>query len=299
VARAGAAGTLGLLVLAASGGAAWGAPCGRPDIVDMVPPDGASAVPVNATLAAHYQISAEYLGEDVLLIRPGGEGQVLPAIFDATEGLLSATPIEPLTPGERYEIRWPALRGLVTAAPGTGDEARFTAGDASDEMMPTFGGVVAVRWDVERRQSDCTESIEERMIFDVELGTAADDGGREMLTLLLFQTAGPRSPDRSIPVLARALPPEGEPVRVSLTTADGVGEICFAALVRDTTGRVSQSGAQEICVETTAPPFFRSCSVGGVGGGGGLARAASLGLLAAIATAIARRRRRRARIRGT
>ena len=39
-------------VLAAPTGAR--AQCGKPDLVDMVPPDGATGVPLNAELAAHY-----------------------------------------------------------------------------------------------------------------------------------------------------------------------------------------------------------------------------------------------------
>ena len=46
-----------------------------------------------------------------------------------------------------------------------------------------------------------------------------------------------------------------------------MGEICFAGIVRDTTGQLSQSGDVEACVHTTEPPFFRGCSVGRARGG--------------------------------
>ena len=59
---------------------------GVPDLVDMVPPDGATDVPLNATLGAHYTASADYLGEDVVLVHPDGrEPQTLEADFDPTE----------------------------------------------------------------------------------------------------------------------------------------------------------------------------------------------------------------------
>ena len=53
------------------------AQCGKPDLVDMVPPDGATGVPRNATLGAHYAQSTEYLGEDVVLVHPDGAEQLL------------------------------------------------------------------------------------------------------------------------------------------------------------------------------------------------------------------------------
>ena len=63
----------------------------------------------------------------------------------------------------------------------------------------------------------------------------------------------------------------------------------IAGIVRDTTGQRSQSGDVEVCVRTTAPPFFRGCSVAGARGGDGWALA-SLALAALLL-------RRRTRIR--
>jgi MYXO-CTERM domain-containing protein len=274
----------GALAVAGAGGAARAAPCGLPDLVDMVPPDQAGDVPINAALAAHYTPSAEYAGEDVVLTWPTGEEQVLPATFDATEGQLRAVPAEPLVPGGAYIVRWPQLRGLDTAAPGCGGLAHFTAGTAADTEAPRFDGVTGVRWDLERRTSDCTDEIEERFIFDVDLGAASDDGGRQELTLILFQSAGPRISGGPVPVLTRALPAEGTPARVALTGDDAIGHVCFAALVRDTTGQVSDSGSREVCLDTTAPPFFRGCNVSGQGGGGAGALAALALLLLAVRT---------------
>ena len=256
------------VLLAGAGGAAivapaHAAPCGVPDLADMVPPDGATGVPLNATLGAHYMASADYLGEDVVLVHPGGREQVLEARFDPTEVLLSVTPTEPLVAGGAYVVRWPSLRGLNASTPGYGDEAHFTAGTADDVASPTFAGVTGVQWDLEREQNDCTDELEERYVFDIALGDAADDGGRDGLTLLLFQTSGSGAMGMTVPVSTRAIPAAGATAQVKLPTRDSVGHVCFAALVRDTTNRVSQSGAAEACVETVAPPFFRGCSVAG------------------------------------
>jgi hypothetical protein len=40
-----------------------------------------------------------------------------------------------------------------------------------------------------------------------------------------------------------------------------VGRICFAALVRDLTGKISNGGDTEVCVRTTRPPFFNGCAL--------------------------------------
>src|SRR6185436_5466673 len=57
---------------AAAPSVARAASCGKPDLVDMVPPDLATGVPLNARLGAHYATAAEYQGEDVVLVHPGG-----------------------------------------------------------------------------------------------------------------------------------------------------------------------------------------------------------------------------------
>ena len=286
-ARAAIAALLGTAALASP---ARGAPCGRPDLVDMVPPNLASDVPPNATLSAHYAVSAEYLGEDVVLDTPTG-AQALPATFDATEGRLSITPPDPLQSGATYVVHWPALRGLNAAAPGTAGQASFMVGAVPDGAPPEFAGVVGASWDLQRESNDCTDRIEERFVFDLDLGAASDDGGRGGLTLLLFQTSGPGANGGSVPVLARALPPEGTRARVALPTTDAVGHICFAGLVRDTTGQVSNSADREACVDTTQPPFFRGCSVAP---NARPTRAGGLcGLLAALLLATRTRRGRR------
>ena len=258
------------VLLAGAGGAAVGvparahaAPCGVPDVADTVPPEGATGVPLNAKLGAHYMASADYLGEQVVLVHPDRPKQALDAHFDPTEVLLWVTPTEPLVAGGAYEVRWPALRGLNAATPGYGRTVHFTAGTTDDMESPRFAGVTGVTWDLERKQNDCTEELEERYIFDIAIGDVSDDGGRDGLTLLLFQTSGSGAMGMTVPVSTRAIPPAGSTAQIKLPTRDSVGHVCFAALVRDTTDRVSQSGAAEACADTVAPPFFRGCSVGG------------------------------------
>ncbi len=270
------------------------AECGKPDLVDMVPPDGATGVPPNAKLAAHYAQSTEYLGEDVVLVHPDDSEQLLPAVWDATEQLLSVTPTSALLANSMYQIRWPVLRGLNAAAPGLGGSARFTTGAAFDTAPPEFTGVVGLSWDLERKNNDCVDELVERFVFDIDLGVASDDGGTSGLTLMLFQTKGPQVLGMPTPIPARAWPQSGTRAQVKLVKESAVGEICFAGIVRDTTGEISQSGAVEACVHTTDPPFFRGCSVSGPGadhpGHGGTA--ALLPLIALVALALNRRRTR-------
>jgi hypothetical protein len=257
---AGALGALGMAGALAPG-AARAAQCGRADLLDTVPPSKAAPIPPNASLVAHYDPSAEYLGEDVVLTPRGGTDEVVKVVFDGTQGLLTFTPPTPLAPGE-YTIRWPGLRGLNAAALGRGGSVTFVVGETPDVAAPSFEGLTSVRWDLERQNNDCTDSLENRLVFDLPLGPADDDGGRDGLTLVVFQTAGGAVDGGSLPVLARALPAPGAHAQVKLPVADATGHVCFAALVRDLTGKTSNSGSQEICVETTAPPFFRGCAVG-------------------------------------
>jgi hypothetical protein len=263
--------------------------CGRPDLRDAVPPDMAKAVPPNAALTAHYEPSAEYLGEDVVLTPEGLGDEVVKATWDQSQGLLTFAPPQPLAPGA-YAIRWPSLRGLATAAPGRGATVHFTVGTTPDEADPVFDGLTGATWDLERQENDCTDALENRMVFDLALGPASDDGGRDGLTLVVFQTAGGNTDGGSVPVLSTALPASGSTVRVKLPVASATGHVCFAAFVKDLTGKTSAGGAASVCVETTAPPFFRGCAVAPAG-----PRASAVALaLAGIALAVRRRRARAA-----
>ena len=204
------------------------------------------------------------------------------------------TPTAPLDPNSVYEIRWPALRGLNAAAPGLGGKARFTTGASDDVALPTFAGVTGLTWDFGRTRDECTDDLVDRFVFDIDLGPASDDGGTSGLTLMLFQTAGPQVMSTPTPIPARAWPQgdgaSGMHVQVKLAKDAAVGEVCFAGIVRDTTGALSNSGDVEACVQTTDPPFFRGCSVAG-GGTGGRSFALA-GVALALALALRRRSHR-------
>ncbi len=264
--------------------------CGRPDVLDTVPPDLATDVPPNASLTAHYDPSAEYLGEDVVLTPMGGVDEVVKATFDDTQGLLTYAPPAPLAPGA-YVITWPSLRGLNAAALGTSAVVHFTVGTTDDTTPPVFDGFTGVTWDLERKNNTCTNSIEDRFVFELSLAPASDDGGRDGLRLVIFQTSGSGVDvdAGAVPVQTMAMPAVGKTAEVKLPVSDATGHVCFAAIARDLTGKISNGGSHAACVDTIAPPFFRGCAVApdasrGVHGVGVVASAALL--------ALARRRRR-------
>src|SRR5262249_50701637 len=145
----------------------WAKPCARPDLLDATPPDGATSVPTNAVLHAHYHSSAQYLGEDVALEHVGIDSRILQATFDSAETILSITPTDPLVPGDSYIAHWPALRGIGTASLGVGQDVHFTAGAAPDTAPPVFGGVVHVAWDARREHDDCEDADVERYVFNI------------------------------------------------------------------------------------------------------------------------------------
>jgi hypothetical protein len=266
---------------------AGAAPCNRPDLVHAWPPDGAEGVPTDATLFAKYASTAEYLGEDVLL-RHAGLERPLTASFDRVEGMLSVLPPDGLEPGGEYELEWPELRGLGTASLGRGRSVAFRVGPGPDVEAPRFGGVVGIEWDLDRERDACTDRLEERYVFELDLGEASDDGGRESLALVVFQTRGPSvRPEAPQPIAVTSLPRQGEPVRVARAVDDAVGEVCFAAVVRDLSGKVSGGGHREVCVEAERPPFFEGCALAPAG------RAPGLGWTLALALGGALRRRRR------
>lgn len=251
-----------VLFVLGSHGSAAAAPCNKPDLRDAIPPDGANTVPTNATLSARYATNATYLDEEVSFEHVGVGEQTVNPNYNEAEGILQFVPDPPLVAGDSYVITWPRLRGLNASNLGKGATVHFTVGTTSDEAPPTFAGLTGLDWDVDRYDDECTDSLEDRYVFDFELAPASDDGGRESLTLLVFQTKGenvdPNAPD---PVLVRRIPPSGERAHLTKTIDDGAGEVCFAAITRDLTGKTS-SGANEICTETVKPPFFEGCSIG-------------------------------------
>jgi hypothetical protein len=282
------------------------ATCARPDVLDTVPPDTMQVVPPNASLFAHYDPSADYANEDVVLTPKDGAPEAFAAgdplhpdavKWDGTQGLLSFTPPGELPEGD-YAITWPGLRGLNTATPGLPATVHFSAGTADDVAPPEFAGLIGVTWDLERKTNDCTDSLENRLVFTLALAPAADDGGHDGLTLVVFQSAGSGIDAGAGPrqVLTTLMPPTGKDVVVKLPVADATGHVCFAAIARDLTGKISSGGSQTVCVETTAPPFFRSCAVAGSDARGRGGAGAGL-VLGAFALVLAARRRRRGRAR--
>jgi hypothetical protein len=292
------------VVLAAAPARARGASasCGRPDLIDSVPTDGAADVPQNAAFFAHYDPSAEYVDETVTVTDPSAtstsyDGKTNPTVvsWDPTQGLLRVQLPTPLWPGA-YRIAWPSLRGLETASPGEGGTVSYTVGATLDAAPPDFGGLTSIGWDLERRENDCTNALEDRMVFDLGIAAASDDGGHDGLALIVFQTAGGDVADADggagpVEVLTEPMPAAGTHVQVRLPVADATGHVCFSALARDLTGKISNSGSAEVCVHTTAPPFFRGCAVAPASArGDGVA-------LAAFALVVAARRGRRSRAR--
>jgi hypothetical protein len=267
--------------------------CGRPELLDSAPADGAT-VPPNASLSAHYSPEAEYGNEDVVFTPPGGIDEAFagndpnPIVsWDAAQEILTFKPPQRLDAGA-YKIVWPALRGLNTASPSTPVTVNFTVGTVDDVAPPDFGGLTGVTWDLERQNNDCTNSLENRLVFTLSLAPADDDGGRSNLTLVVFQSSGSGVDGGPVPVTSMAMPAAGKPVTVKLSVGESTGHVCFAAIARDLTGQISNSGDKTVCVDTTAPPFFRGCALGG----GGRSSAAGSVAFALLALALARRRPR-------
>lgn len=287
----GRAGLLGIALVCAAP-VAQATTCVKPDLIDTLPPDGAVRVPTNATLTAHYESTAEYLGEDVTLAEGDAPAESVPARFDSAEGLLSVTPPNGLVPGGHYVIAWPKLRGIGTASLGRGLNASFTVTSAEDTASPSFEGLRAIDWDVRRAQDDCTGTIEQRFVFDVTPGHASDDLGTELLALLVLQTRGGGVDTSPEQVLLAPLPSEGKSVRVERSIAAATGHVCFSAIVKDLTGKPSSgNGAnREVCVDATAPPFFYGCRVTPLGRSGRPPSATPL--LASLVLVLSAHRRR-------
>jgi hypothetical protein len=258
--------------------------CAKPDLIDTFPPDGAVNVPPNATLTAHYESTAEYIDEEVILVQgtidqDGGsvhgvsvtfntKGGPEPT-FDKNEGLLSITPPNELVPGEHYVIEWPKLRGINTASTGRDAKVSFTVGTQRDTEPPSFDGLTNINWDVRQARDACTGSFEERFVFNVTPGKASDDIATDLLALIVFQASGGEVGPTGAPkqVLTAPLPKQGRSVEVEQSIAAATGHVCFSAQVQDLTmGRSSGNGAnKKVCVKTTAPPFFYGCRVAPLG----------------------------------
>jgi hypothetical protein len=247
--------------LALATSTAQAAPCGHPDLLETFPKDGSTGVPINAQLSARYAPSAEYIQEEVSFERVGVGPAMASVHFDPNEGLLTLSPSTQLLPGESYRIKWPGLRGISTAVIGTSADVTFTAGPTPDTQSPSFAGVKSIDWDVEHANDDCTNAAEDRFVFNIEIAKATDDASTDLLTLVVFQTQGPVKTGAPEPVLTQRYPESGHTVQVRRSIDQAKGNVCFAALVRDSVGQISSSAEREVCTKTVKPPFFYGCTV--------------------------------------
>jgi hypothetical protein len=269
------------------------AQCNRPDLRHAIPADGVTGVPTNGLLRAAYATTAEWINEEVVLHR-SDDATPLPGTinFSKAEGLLAFQPDQPLDPGTEYVIEWPKLRGLNTASLGRGKTVTFRTGEGEDVEPPSFEGLIELDWDVAVDEDDCTDTHEDRFVFDLTLGQVSDDSGRDLLALVIHQTAGPLlNPDGPEQLTLRALPPPGEKVRVVQTISKGEGRVCFAATVRDSLEN-ARSGQSVQCTETVEPPFFDGCALSRSRAPGGSNALSVLLVAGAVFLASARRTRR-------
>lgn len=240
--------------------AALGAPCGRPDVDLTFPPHDATRVPSNAQLSAHYASPALYDDEPVTLTDADGNEIPIAVSYDDAESTLRASPEQPLSSGF-HELVWPALRSVSSGGVGRGSTTTFFVTDTPDSGLPTFQGLTEVEWDLSRDSDPCLDNLQDRFVFDLKLGDASDEAGSELLSVLVFETLDPASPDQTEPskVALRALPENG---RLEVRRpARKAGKTCFAAVVQDLVGNVSGGGEVEVCTKTKRPPFFDGCTL--------------------------------------
>jgi hypothetical protein len=249
---------LGLALLATSL-TARAQSCGSPDLQSAFPPDGAQGVPFDATVSAVYAETADYLGEPVTLTDELGT-RTLDVTFDPSERRLLARDAG-LAPNSTYTIDWPALRGLTSAGHGIGATVTFLTSDAVDTQSPIFAGITDLFGDIAHLRDECTDALEPRMTFDFTLGAADDDGGRESLSLLVFQTQGPALSDGAPKLVTLDAWPDDSKARVELPVEGATGHVCFAAVARDLVERTSATGSSEHCVDLAEPPFFYGCTL--------------------------------------
>lgn len=270
----------------------WGAPidsvqaaCGRPNVVDTLPPAGQTAVPTNTALSATYELGATHQGEPVIVTAaPGSRHQLSASYSRALRSLLVTLPnctggapgcVEnpdfpagQLKPNTEYTVEWPGLRTDAAARVGQGATVTFTSGPGPDSSSPSFEGTRDVRWGFEREYDNCSDTESERYVFDVKVSPPTYAGGEELLVMHVFQTVGRLlEKDEN----GNAVPEEvhrgryrgGEWIRVKQPIATAFGEVCFSAFAEAPNGLISQGSETEACTRTEHPPFFEGCSFGG------------------------------------
>jgi hypothetical protein len=255
------------------------APCGAPDLVAAYPGDGATRVPLNANFRAQYAASAQGAGATVSLEQVGADTTTIAAQFDAAETTLEVD-APGLVANANYVLTWPGLPGSGTSDVGAAKEVSFTAGTGQDVAAPTFAGLASVAWDVDREHDDCTDDIQQRYVFDLTPGAASDDFDSSLLAMTVFQTRGAGLDEGApaVPLLTTHFPTSGT-VRVSRALADATGLMCFSANLEDLAGHKSGGTDKEVCVTTTAPPFFYGCTLAAPSRPGPSATAAALAVL--------------------
>jgi len=251
-----------LVCLAAlsTSGYAKAAPCGRPDVDLTFPAPNETAVPPNAQLSAHYASPARYDDEPVTLTDGAGNGRALSVFYDDAESMLRATPESALSAGY-HELTWPGLRGAGGGSVGRGSTVSFFVQGEPDSAPPSFEGLSGIEWDLSRDQDPCLDGLQDRFVFRLALGQASDDRGTGVLSVRVFQTKDPQSPELTapVPLATRAFVANGTlEVRRPATKA---GLTCFAAVVQDSLGQVSGGGEREVCVKTRESPFFDGCTL--------------------------------------
>jgi len=251
---------LGCALLLLISTTAQAAPCGRPDVDLTFPPSDATNVPSDAQLSAHYGSPALYDDEPVSLTDSESNELAITVSYDDADSMLRVRPEQPLAAGF-HQLVWPGLRSVSSGGVGRGSTTSFFVQDGADAGPPTFTGLSKVEWDLSRDSDPCLDRLEDRFVFDLELGRASDDSGTELLQLLVFETVDPASPEQTEPskVALRALPEDGK-VEVR-RPARKAGKTCFAAVVQDLVGNVSGGGEVEVCAKTKRPPFFDGCSL--------------------------------------
>jgi hypothetical protein len=171
------------------------------------------------------------------------------------------SPPEGFQAGQEYVVVWPGLRS-ITAQSLKGDDitVRFTVGNYVDTERPSFDGLTRIDWDFERKYDSCSDTDAERYVFDVGLTEPTDDGGADLLMLRVFQTEGPTLD--GVPTEVHVQRYTGRnTATVKLPISEGVGPVCFSALVSDPGGNFSSSANREVCTRTIRPPFFDGCTL--------------------------------------
>lgn len=248
--------------------------CLRADLLSATPPDKALSVPTNALPSARYRSTAKYDDE---VVRFGREGRALIEIvptFEPATATLSFVP-PGLEPYASYVIEWPGLGGVGATSRGKPITVHFGTGAGEDHTAPFFAGAKSVDWTPKRELDPCTDRHEDRFEFSLELGDVAEDTGNGLLELLVFQTKGPNMQADEGPRQVHVQRYSSGTATFTRPFGDAEGDVCFAALVRDTAGQISASANVQVCTTTKLPPVFEGCSLSARGGAGGA------GLLAA------------------